>query len=1193
MAEWNPRANDLFLRAAEIDACAERQAFLDQQCGTDSVLRKQVERLLAASDKAGSFLDRPAQALGFNGPTAPLPPLTEGPGTVIGPYKLLQQIGEGGMGVVYMAEQHEPVRRRVALKIIKPGMDSAQVIARFEAERQALALMDHQNIARVFDGGTTESGRPYFVMELVHGVPITRFCDDNRLTPQERLALFMPVCQAIQHAHHKGVIHRDVKPSNVLVTMYDDKPVPKVIDFGVAKAIEQRLTERSLFTQFGALVGTFEYMSPEQAEMNAFGVDTRSDIYSLGVLLYELLTGTTPLERKRLREAALGEVVRLIKEEEPPRPSARLSSTGTLATIAAARKTEPAQLSKLVRGEIDWIVMKCLEKDRSRRYDTASGLAKDIERYLADETVEACPPSAGYRLRKLARRYKEPLATAFACMCLLLIGVVASVWQAIRAKHAEGEALTQRDLTASAMQEATAKRHEAEAARDQLRRLLYTSDLQLTQVAWEAGNLARVRDLLQQQRPGPSETDLRGFEWHYWNRLCRKELRILSLSTSTMHGMLSPNGTRIAVLSGAGAAAKDIGLRLWDAATGEELAPLRPYAGEALHTAGTPMFSGDGRRVVFVGFFPGSTQQIRIKVLETDTGRELLTVTGLMPYYPFPALDCMGHRLALLIAPPNDKLAWKVALWDVVNRKELRTISLGSTEPGRMRQLALSPDGTRLAVLTTAPWGGGDAPCDVQVWDASSGQELVRFQPGQGSLNGALQFSPDGQVLAVASSKDTSLKLRDATSGEVLLELTGLAGGSPFIAFSPDGARLASAAPDGGVLVWEIADRQSRGSRPPVRVLKGSGALLRGVAFTGDGHRIRAITVDGKILTWEVAATDQKLVVREPGGQLDETAACASRFAAAWHLSKGKTVIKVWDETGRVLFSTTETTLSRNMVTALVLSPDGSRLAYSAQENGFGAGKRSRVGKLCVWDVALGRVLYRSETETDRVRACAFSPDGRLVAFVRTPEIDPAQAYVSRVAVRDLDAGKEVFAVDAPDYASLSFSPDGRRLAAGLVPSLLDNREGELQIWDIATGAVLVSRKGFPGWVAEPAWNAAGTRLALRVDKGGFAAMHIVAADSGKDVQAPFKGHGSQVQHAFSPDERRLVSCACPFLQAAGEIKVWDAASGRELLSLPIKGRGSFAFSKDGYRLWCASGVIHGSDVEMQVWDATPLAEES
>lgn len=381
----------------------QRPAYLDEACAANENLRREVESLLRAHDAPGSFLNsEPAQSKS----TVCHTPIVEGPGTLIGPYKLMEQIGEGGMGLVFVAEQQHPIRRRVALKIIKPGMDSRQVIARFEAERQALAMMDHQNIAKVHDAGTTESGRPYFVMELVHGVPITEYCDANHLTPRERLELFVPVCQALQHAHQKGIIHRDIKPSNVLVTMYDNKAVPKVIDFGVAKAVDQHLTEKTVYTQFGTMVGTFEYMSPEQADMNAFGVDTRSDIYSLGVLLYELLTGTTPLEAPRLRDAAFGEIVRLIKEEDPPRPSIRLNTSGALAKVAAARKTDPAKLSRLVRGELDWVVMRCLEKDRTRRYGTSSELARDLERYLQNEPVEARPPAFGYRLRKFVQRHR-------------------------------------------------------------------------------------------------------------------------------------------------------------------------------------------------------------------------------------------------------------------------------------------------------------------------------------------------------------------------------------------------------------------------------------------------------------------------------------------------------------------------------------------------------------------------------------------------------------------------------------------------------------------------------------------------------------------------------------------------------------------------------------------------------------------
>jgi serine/threonine protein kinase/Flp pilus assembly protein TadD len=447
------RIQAAFLAAIEAADPAGRAALLDRECGDDAEVRRRVEELLRAHDQPGSFLDHPAAPEATSDHVAPgrwlgqadTPPPSEGPGSRIGPYKLLQQVGEGGMGAVYMAEQEQPVRRKVALKIIKPGMDSGQVIARFEAERQALALMDHQNIARVLDAGTTASGRPYFVMELVKGVPITKFCDEQHLTPRERLELFVPVCQAIQHAHHKGIIHRDVKPSNVLVTLYDGKPVPKVIDFGVAKAIDQRLTERTLFTQLGQVVGTLEYMSPEQAELNQLDIDTRSDVYSLGVLLYELLTGSTPLEKQRLRSAAFTEMLRMIREEEPPKPSTRLNASGdTLPVIAARRKTEPARLAKLVRGELDWIVMKALEKDRGRRYETANAFALDVQHYLADEPVAACPPSAWYKLRKFARKNRKALATAGAFGLLLLVllalGLGNALWRAQKQTAAETEA---------------------------------------------------------------------------------------------------------------------------------------------------------------------------------------------------------------------------------------------------------------------------------------------------------------------------------------------------------------------------------------------------------------------------------------------------------------------------------------------------------------------------------------------------------------------------------------------------------------------------------------------------------------------------------------------------------------------------------------------------------------------------------
>ncbi len=639
------KEEQIFHQALELVA-DRRPAYLDEVCGQDAALRERVEILLQAHTNPDSFLASPAHAVGV-GATINQPAF-EKPGTQIGPYKLLQQIGEGGMGTVFMAEQSYPVHRKVALKVIKAGMDSRQVIARFEAERQALAMMDHVNIARVLDAGATETGRPYFVMELVHGIPITTYCDDNRLTPRERLELFIPVCQAIQHAHQKGIIHRDIKPSNVMITLYDGKPVAKVIDFGVAKATEQRLTERTLFTQYGTMVGTPEYMSPEQAEMNALGVDTRSDIYSLGVLLYELLTGSTPLSHKRVQEAAYGEVLRMIREEEPPKPSTRLSDSGeALASISAQRHTEPAKLAKLMRGELDWIVMKTLEKERNRRYETASAFAADVERYLNDEPVQACPPSAAYRFRKFARRNKAALATASVVGLALLValGSLASAVNVLADSNAEIKQEQKQTKDALGREEQANDELSRALLREQ--RSLYFQRIALAERELAAGNIGRAEELLEE-----CPVHLRGWEWHHLKRRPYKPLTFRAHRSGVWYATFSPDGNLVASSSSLLMFGQVL---VWDWRTGKVLHRLLGHTGPVEGVA----FSPDGKRLATASW------DKTVKVWDTATWKVLHTLRGHGEYVRSVAFSSDGKVLA---SAGGDR---SIILWDATSFQKL------------------------------------------------------------------------------------------------------------------------------------------------------------------------------------------------------------------------------------------------------------------------------------------------------------------------------------------------------------------------------------------------------------------------------------------------------------------------------------------------------------------------------------------
>jgi eukaryotic-like serine/threonine-protein kinase len=517
---------ELFLEALEKAEGTEREAFLAGIGSEDPVLRAAVEELLR-NHKNDDFMEPPRSpgqrdARPASADEATVMVAGERPGDQIGPYKLLQQIGEGGVGIVFMAEQEVPVRRRVALKVLRPGMDSRSVIARFESERQALALMDHPNIARVLDAGSTPAGRPFFVMDLVRGTRITDYCDQNQVSTPERLQLFIQVCEAIQHAHQKGIIHRDIKPSNILVTLHDGRPVPKVIDFGIAKAMDQKLTNKTVFTEFHSFIGTPAYISPEQAEMSGLDIDTRADIYSLGVLLYELLTGRTPFDPKELIDSGLDGMRRTIRESEPMRPSTRVRTMldAERTTTAQRQRLGPAKLTSLLEGDLDLIILKALEKDRTRRYETASTLAADVRHYLDNEPILARPPSATYRLQKLVRRNKLASTALAGFMAALTIRLGVSTWQWAEKSEAHRRVALSEQAEIHLREEAFVARQLAEAQALAAGRRAYAADMNLVQQSLLANNLGRAQELLNRHRPqavsGPGvaiEPDFRGWEW--------------------------------------------------------------------------------------------------------------------------------------------------------------------------------------------------------------------------------------------------------------------------------------------------------------------------------------------------------------------------------------------------------------------------------------------------------------------------------------------------------------------------------------------------------------------------------------------------------------------------------------------------------------------------------------------------------
>jgi WD40 repeat protein/serine/threonine protein kinase len=1155
------RVKTLFLATADIASPADRIAFLDRECAGNPELRQRVDALLKSIEQPDSFLQTGVHEARTVAPVDL--PLFERPGMRIGPYKLLQQIGEGGMGTVWMAEQAEPVRRTVALKVIKAGMDSAAVVARFESERQALALMDHPNIAKVLDAGSTDTGRPYFVMELVKGTPITKYCDAQRLTIAQRLELYVQVCHALQHAHQKGIIHRDIKPTNVLIAPYDGRPVVKVIDFGVAKATGQRLTEKTLFTEFGAVIGTLEYMSPEQAELNNQDIDTRSDIYSLGVLLYELLTGTTPLDMHRQRGTAFAAILMQIQEAEPPKPSVRLSdSKESLPSISAQRHTEPAKLAKLVRGDLDWIVMKALEKDRGRRYETANGLARDIERYLHEETVEACPPSTLYRLRKFVRRNRNGVVAAGLLLFAILAGFAGTTWglfearwQRDQADLARAEEDRQRGIAVEAGEKARLEESKAKKSAEQAieekelsERRYYASEMKLASLEWDAGQTRLVRERLEAQKPvRPGDVDNRGFEWYYLQRQCDLDNRTLGghQPAAISDVAFSPDGRSLAsaswdhtvklydVLSGQetltlrghtfpvgavafspdghrlGSMGTDGTVKVWDVSSGQQTLTFQGHVPSITGIFGAycVAFSPDGRRIASTAphFIPGKgASDSLVKVWDAASGREILILSGHTARVDKVAYSPDGRRIA---SASHDGT---VRFWDATSGQEVSTLR-GHTGK-RLLSVAFRPDGRRIASASDDQ--------TVKVWDTTTGQETLTLRGHTGWVAGAV-FSPDGRRIASASY-DQTVKVWDAVSGRETLTLRGHTTWLTSLAFSPDGRRIASASLE-EVKIWDAANAQSMLSVPlnstGWTAVFGPGKRIAtpwSVAFSPDSKRIASASHDGTVKVWDAATGQEKLSFRghvgrasyDPVRRVSSVAYSpdGQRIASA---SYGYTV-KVWDTTN------SENTLTlrghRNTVFGVAFSPDGRRIASASSDQ-----------TVKVWDTTTGQTMLTLRGHTGPVCGVAFSPDGELIASASGDQT---------VKLWDAFSGQETRTLQGHANGTLgvAFSPDGRRIAS-------TSYDLTVKVWDVASGRETLTLRGHTNTV----WGV-----------------------------------------AFSPDGRRIVSGSWD-----QTIKVWDAATGQEVLTLRGHSENSvfgLAFSPDGRRLASVGDAV-------KVWDATPLTE--
>ena len=1132
-----------FEAARQLDNPDARRTYLASVCGECPEAHAQVLELLERHERADAFFDAASQA--FDPAALGVQP-PEQIGGRIGRYRLVERVGEGGCGVVYAAEQEEPVRRRVALKIIKLGMDTVSVLARFDAERQVLATMDHPNIARLFDGGTSNAGRPYFVMEFVHGAKITDFCRQNGLSLGQRLDLFTKVCQAIHHAHQKGIIHRDLKPSNVLVALEEGQAVPKVIDFGIAKATHTDPANQTHFTVLEQLLGTPAYMSPEQAAMKSLDVDTRSDIYSLGVLLYELLTGKTPFETADIMTRGLDDVRRDILDREPVRPSIRLKSIAEDRPNQASNgyaEALPAQISP----DLDWIVLKCLEKDRTRRYASANEIAQEIQRHLNDEPILARPPSHAYRFQKFAKRNKFLFGSGALTVLALALGTTVAVWQAAQATRAMKVALRAQANEASLRRKAQAQ--------------AYTSDMSTAYQLWREGNLKRARELLRLQIPEPGQPDLRGFEWRFLDHLFRDESSSLESGgrIEKVRAILVASNYSYAVVCG------DKAIGLVDPTTKRVVgAWAYPHPAPEMGATIPCLASGSSKLLALnhtereVGFYDLQSQSLL-------TGFSPLSGSiGAMSFSPD------GRRLAAAAAHPEtggSLLLYKIT----TSHEDVPRLCWSNHCDVSPTVLRFSPDG-RFLVGNARTFLDGS----ILAWDANTGLEQPPFPPRSVGYINDLAFSPDGKWLATGGV-DSSINIWDFAQRTVVMQLVGHRGSVNSLAYSMDGHVLVSAGDDGTIRLWNLTSGECLGLlRDPLN------RNVQCVALAPDGKTILS-SCGGELRFWkaeitpiaETIQTGQEFVlpVISPNSEWLVTQA-----ATVWTKTFSETnAVKVWELATRQLKF--NLVVENHQPMAGVFSPDGRYFVLGGEAS-------NRI--IAVWETAKWDSCHTPAQPDFRITnsfeagSIAFSPNGKFLAaagFCMNPEAPTGATNrlslweVSTWRKANLLAQAGLGASERSAAGTVAFSRDSRWLAVG-------SRDGWLRLWDLHSEKLLKASRVFNRFSFGMGLSFSDDGRWLAVFEIGNTAVRLFDL---KDLEHPKileKAEASGLfSGLFSPDSRSFVTAGND-----GFIKFWKLETMEIALALEHSHgpHVRLAFSEDGDLL--VSTDSHGT---MRLWPAS------